>query len=113
MKVWDIKRANPHVKDLAQVNAQIMCGEFSPAKDMLLIGDASGTATILSTKGNLDTPPTMIPYDTTNDEEFEQQENEDDVPDDQKARYYARELLKSGKVGLRDGKCGYGVYKIK
>ena len=97
VKIWDLKKGDPFVKDLGQVNAQIMSGQFSPDKDMLLIGDASGTATLFSNLGDKHTPPAI--FDTEGEVLPERLERaEADVPESQLARYYSKELIRQGRV---------------
>jgi len=48
VKVWDVTGANPLVRNLPALDAQIMSGEFSPEFDKLFIGSASGKATLFS-----------------------------------------------------------------
>ncbi|KAF8468326.1 WD40-repeat-containing domain protein [Kalaharituber pfeilii] len=117
IKIWDIKRGNPYVKDLVKVNAQIMSGAFSPGSDMLLVGDASGTATLLSTLGDKDVPP--IQFETEGEvlpgmglEDRTVREGSADIPESELGRYYGRELLRSGRVILGYGASGYGAYGL-
>lgn len=49
LKVWDVTKGDPFVQDIVTLDAQIMSAAFSPAADMLLVGVASGKATLLST----------------------------------------------------------------
>lgn len=51
VKTWDIKLApeDVHIRDVAQFDAGVMCGAFSPDSTNLLVGDARGSVHILST----------------------------------------------------------------
>jgi WD40 repeat protein len=65
VKVWDISRGDPFVKDMVSLDAQIMSGAFSPNFDMLMLGDASGRATLLSHKGDKGCAPSFFDVDMT------------------------------------------------
>ncbi|MCJ1368651.1 hypothetical protein MMC16_007796 [Acarospora aff. strigata] len=51
VKSWNVKLApeNVHVRDVAQFEAGVMCGAFSPDSTNLLVGDGQGSIHILST----------------------------------------------------------------
>ncbi|RPB01050.1 WD40 repeat-like protein [Choiromyces venosus 120613-1] len=51
VKVWDTKKEDSLVRTLPALDAQIMSGSFSPDFDKLLIGSASGKATLYSMEG--------------------------------------------------------------
>ncbi|KAI9735261.1 MAG: hypothetical protein M1834_001851 [Cirrosporium novae-zelandiae] len=50
LKLWDIRRnsEDTHIKDVANLGSEIMCGSFSPDFTNLMIGDAQGSVHILS-----------------------------------------------------------------
>lgn len=64
IKRWNIKLApeDVHIEDVAQFEAGIMCGQFSPDSTNLLVGDARGSVHILSTAP-------VLPYDDDLDNE--------------------------------------------
>lgn len=120
VKIWSVKKGEPFVRNMAQVNAQIMSGMWSPSGDMLMVGDTSGTATLLSTKGN-----------EKNVDIFEIEGDilglgggqggglggvastgGAEVPDTELGRYYSRELIESGQVIIGDGPMGHGAYGV-
>ncbi|KAF8426628.1 hypothetical protein EV426DRAFT_702229 [Tirmania nivea] len=119
VKVWDVKRADPFVKDLAKVDAQIMSGAWAPGGEMLIVGDTSGTATVLSTFGG----------DMGGEGGAEQFRVEGEVLPEgggggarrgrsgsanvdasELGKYYSRELVRTGKVIVGYGAMGYGAY---
>lgn len=63
VKVWDIKRGDPFVRDFAKVNTQIMSGAFSHDHEMLMIGEFSGKATLYSTRGDRGVQPQSFKVD--------------------------------------------------
>lgn len=83
---------------------------------MLMIGDTSGSATLLSTLGDEDTPPIqfdmegeVLPEASAGGNRAER-EGSADVPASELAGYYGRELLRSGRVVLGYGAYGFGAY---
>lgn len=123
VKIWSVKRGEPFVKDMVRVNGQIMCGAWSPDGDMLMVGDATGTATLLSTlgdEGNLAVfkteggvlPENLSAGSDRQGENARAREGSADVDEGQLGSYYARELIRTGKVELRYGAMGYGAYGI-
>lgn len=48
VKVWDITRSTPFIRELLEVSGPVSAGAFSPDKSKLAIGDASGRVHLLS-----------------------------------------------------------------
>jgi len=57
IKVWDVRRGDPFVYNLATFDGHIMSAAFSPSFDSLLVGVSSGSAALLSRSGNSGVPP--------------------------------------------------------
>lgn len=57
IKIWDVKRGDPFIRDLGSVDSQIMSAAFSPGQDMLLVGDSEGVATLFSVRGDENQEP--------------------------------------------------------
>lgn len=49
VKVWNVRRQNPFVRNLLEVKGPVSYGKFSPDKSKLVLGDASGRVYFLST----------------------------------------------------------------
>ena len=81
VKTWNIKLApeDVYVRDVAQFEAGVMCGAFSPDSTNLLVGDARGSVHILSTAP-------VIPFDSDFDEvrdiKFQHARQKDGVKED-------------------------------
>ncbi|KAI5841870.1 hypothetical protein DFP73DRAFT_586131 [Morchella snyderi] len=52
IKQWDPARAQPFLVDVAAVESQIMTAAFSPDWDALIVGEASGRATLFAVGGD-------------------------------------------------------------
>ncbi|KAI5787151.1 hypothetical protein EDC01DRAFT_779606 [Geopyxis carbonaria] len=92
VKLWDVRRGDAFVRDVATLSASIMCGRFSPGGDMLLLGDCTGHATVLATglpkgweAGAFDVDIRDVNAEAEGDGE---------------GREAARELVRSGRVYL-------------
>jgi WD40 repeat protein len=94
VKVWDIKRGDPFIRDLCSLDSQVMSGAFSPDYDMLMIGECSGRATLLSMQRNQE-PFSVVSQVVANDI--------NDIPEEESAAEAARQLVRSGKMMIRDG----------
>ncbi|RPB26320.1 WD40 repeat-like protein [Terfezia boudieri ATCC MYA-4762] len=105
VKVWDIKRADPFMKDLAKVDAQIMSGAWAPGGGMLIVGDTSGTATVLNTFGEAGGEGGVSQFRVEGEVS-----GSADVDASELGRYYSRELVHTGKVVVGYGAMGYGAY---
>ena len=57
IKLWDIRRGDPFVNNLATLDGHIMSAAFSPSFDSLMVGVSSGSATLFSPRGNRGIPP--------------------------------------------------------
>ena len=92
-------KGNPHVLDFPAMDSQIMSGAFSPAGDMLMIGECSGKATLLSSRGDKGVPPQPFEVDIS---EVAGRAAQDEawVVEPVGARA-ARELVRSGKMEVR------------
>jgi len=92
MKVWDIKRGDPFIRDSCSLSSQVMSGAFSPDYSMLMIGECSGQATLLS---------------ETEQGQFSviSQVASNDIPEEEgeSAAEAAKQLVRSGKIMIRDG----------
>lgn len=126
VKIWSVKRGEPFVRNLARVNAQIMSGAWSPGGDMLIVGDTSGTATLLSTlgeegvkAGELEMKGDVLPQVVGADGAVESARGEArgrargasaDIPIGELGTYYAEVLLETGKVVIGVGPNGPGAY---
>lgn len=53
VKQWDPARADPFLTDVAAVESQIMAAAFSPSWDALIVGEASGRATLFAMDGEV------------------------------------------------------------
>ncbi|KAF8245854.1 WD40 repeat-like protein [Wilcoxina mikolae CBS 423.85] len=96
LKIWDIKRGDPFIRDFATLDSQIMSGAFSPDYNMLILGESSGKATLFSTRGDRGVAPGLFDVDisdVTGDVSEEKEETGAEA---------ARELVKSGKMIIRD-----------
>ena len=125
VKAWDVKRGDPFVKDLVKVDAQIMSGRWAPGGGMLLVGDTSGTATVLSTSGDVGevgqfkVEGEVLPEGVRGGRAGRAgagggtrrgRLGSAGVDASELGRYYARELVRTGKVVLGEGASGYGAY---
>ncbi|KAK6347065.1 hypothetical protein TWF696_007145 [Orbilia brochopaga] len=60
VKVWDPKRADPFLYNLAELDDPVMSGAFSPDGDALVIGETTGKATLLSHAGRHGPPENFV-----------------------------------------------------
>ncbi|KAH0610839.1 uncharacterized protein H6S33_011266 [Morchella sextelata] len=79
IKQWDPTRAAPFLVDVAAVESQIMTAAFSPSWDALLVGEASGRATLFSTEGEEGGPVPEIVTDWSEDRALMNPDNDENM----------------------------------
>jgi len=129
VKVWDVKRADPFVRDLVKMDAQIMCGAWAPGGGMLAVGDTSGAAMVLSTFGEAGGEGGVRQFRIEGEvlpegggaggsssggggggRSGRGRSGSAGVDASELGRYYSRELVRTGKVVIGHGIMGYGAY---
>lgn len=111
------------MRDLAKVDAQIMSGAWAPGGGMLIVGDTSGTATVLSTFGEeggvcqFRVEGEVLPEGggvggggSAGGSPRRGRSGSADVDASELGRYYSRELVRTGRIVVGYGAMGYGAY---
>jgi len=96
VKVWNPRNGDPFCYNLASLDGPIMSGSFSPDDSKLMIGLATGSATMLSHLGDGDSTTTAFEIDNTSMRTMAP------ISRRREARIAATELVVSGKVVLRE-----------
>lgn len=94
VKVWNPRRGDPFCYDLASLDGPVMSGSFSPDDSKLMIGLATGTATMLSHLGD----GTTTAFNINN----QSVRTTAPVNARREAKQAATELINSGKIVLRE-----------
>lgn len=97
IKAWDVTRGSPFIKDVFRGETQIMSAALSPGRGELLVGECSGKATVLSTRGDGEAERFEVGY--VGRREVVEEEN-DEVGAGRRA---AEELVRTGRMVIRDG----------